>query len=131
MSAKKILLVDDDEETVGYIEKKLQNKGCLVIKAFTGQQAIELARVQQPHVILMDIMLPDIDGSETVRLLNDDDLTRAIPVLFLSGIVAGEGHSQQSEIRVGNRNYPAIGKPFTFYELYQKIGSILALMGTP
>ena len=112
MPVFKVLIVDDDASILILLEKRLQNEGYQVIKAASGQEAVDKAKSFMPHLIIMDIMLPDIDGAEAFQRINADNETSHIPVVFLSGIVgAGEG---RSEINVKERNYPAVGKPIDF-----------------
>ncbi len=130
MDGKRILIVEDDEETLQMIEQKLRESGYAVTCTGSGKQSVELARSGQPDVILMDIILPDIAGSDAVKLLADSPATSAIPVIFLSGIVTKDGETGgPSQIRVGSRQYDALAKPFTFRELLDKIGRTLELTG--
>ncbi|HNV23616.1 MAG TPA: response regulator, partial [Candidatus Omnitrophota bacterium] len=86
--SKKILLVDDEKEIVQLLDKKLSQEGFEVIKLSSGKEAVDKTKKYLPDLVLMDIMMPDIDGAEAVKLLQKDTLTRNIPVLFLSGILA-------------------------------------------
>ena len=117
MDRKKILVVDDEEEIVKLVAKRLKGAGFDVITAGLGRQAVMKAVENPPDLILMDIMLPDIEGSDAVNLLNEHESTRIIPIIFLSGIINKEEGSPGTEIKVAGRMYPAIGKPFTFEEL--------------
>jgi DNA-binding response OmpR family regulator len=124
--SKKILLVDDEEEIVELLEKKLSQEGFQVIKMSSGKEAVEKTKKYLPDLVLMDIMMPDIDGPEAVKLLQKDSLTRNIPVLFLSGILAkGDSSDTPQGITVGGIHYPALGKPFTAQELLKRITEIL------
>lgn len=122
--AKKILLVDDEVEVVEIVQAKLQNDGYQVVVSHTGREGIIQARAHLPDMILMDIVLPDMDGADAVKELHDHNATVGIPVLFLSGIVGG---GQDAEINVGGRSYDAMGKPFTYAQLKARIEHILAL----
>jgi DNA-binding response OmpR family regulator len=124
MAAKKILIVEDEQETLALLEKKLAERGFVPLKATTASEAIDSARKWLPDLILLDIILPDSDGSEVVKALNSDPLTQAIPILFLSGIVTKE-NGRITEITVGTRRYHAIPKPFTFKELFGQIDRCL------
>lgn len=122
--AKKILFVDDEVEVVEIVQAKLLNDGYQVVVSYTGREGIIQARAHLPDMILMDIVLPDMDGADAVKELHDHNATVGIPVLFLSGIVGG---GQEAEINVGGRVYKAMGKPFTYAQLKQRIDHILAL----
>jgi len=122
MGKKKILVVDDEEQVLQLLEKRLLNESYDVVAATRGKDAILKAQKHLPDLILMDIVLPDIDGAEAVALLQQDPATRKIPILFLSGIVKeGSTEDEKFEVNVGGRAYDAIPKPFTFQKLLVEI----------
>lgn len=125
MAEEKILVVDDEKDVVDLLEKRLSAENFEVIRASTGREAMERTRKARPHLILMDIVLPDMEGSEAVRQLAEDPLTKDIPVLFLSGIISKEEELAQPQINVGGRLYKAISKPFAFEELLGEIRKVL------
>lgn len=81
---KKILIVDDEIETLRLISIALRRQGMQVITANNGSQALELAFSEAPNLIILDIMMPDINGFEVVKRLKKDEKTRDIPVLIFS-----------------------------------------------
>lgn len=117
MIYKKILIVDDDSELLKVLEKRLQQEGYKVASAIRGREAVKKAKYYLPHVIVMDIVLPDIDGAEAAKLLQEDIETVGIPIIFLSGIVRGQEGERLAEIKVGDRHYKAIAKPFPLEDL--------------
>jgi len=118
MPERKILVVDDEEELSGIIDKILTVEGYDVTTVTTAGDAMDKAREIVPDLILMDIVLPDMEGSEAVRLLGDDPLTRNIPVIFLSGIVTRDRKEvATSNVQVGGRTFKALSKPFSSKEL--------------
>jgi twitching motility two-component system response regulator PilH len=118
MPDKKILVVDDEEELLEAINKALSAEGYDVTTVTTASDAMNKARTIKPDLLLMDIVLPDIEGPEAVRKLSEDPLTKNIPVVFLSGIITREHENEaSSEVRVGNRSYRALCKPFSSKEL--------------
>ena len=121
---KKILVVDDEDEILQILDKKLSAEGYHVLRARQGREAVEKARTKVPDLILMDIVLPDIDGAEVVVMLKDSPATQNIPVVFLSGI-AVTGEAPVSEITVGGRRFTAIAKPFSFDKLLRTIQQFL------
>jgi CheY-like chemotaxis protein len=121
MAAKIILVVDDEKEVLDWLEKKLSSEAYVVLMALTAKEALEKARRHKPDLILMDIVLPDMEGSEVVRILANDSLTAHIPVIFMSGIVSKEDEHTQIELNVGGRLYRAVSKPFEFEELLKEI----------
>lgn len=125
MAGAKILIVDDEEEVVNLLYKKFTELGFQVIEARRGKEALAKARVYSPHLILMDIVLPDIHGSEVVKSLRQDHSTAQIPVIFLSGIVTKDPGSQETTVNVGSEEFPALPKPFTFEELLTEIRKVV------
>ncbi len=121
MKGKKILIVDDEPDVLNVLEKKLGIEGFEIIKADCGQTAIEKAAQEHPDMILLDIVLPDFDGSEVVqRIRTHPFLDKNIPILFLSGIVTGDT-KEGLEVTVGGQTYPALPKPVTIGELLKSI----------
>jgi len=122
MSAKKILVVDDEEELLGLIDKTLSAEGYEVTTAITAEDAVNKARTLTPDLILIDIILPDMEGPEAVRILSEDPLTGNIPAIFLSGIITRESKEEAAtEVRVGERLYKALSKPFSSAELMVEV----------
>ncbi|MFN5319889.1 MAG: PleD family two-component system response regulator [Planctomycetota bacterium] len=79
------LLVDDDQLQLEVLEHRLQRLGFRVTKLNSGQEVLQTAKCLQPHLILLDIELPDADGIELCQGLSDDNQTCEIPVVLLSG----------------------------------------------
>lgn len=125
MEEKTIFLVDDDEEIVSLLQKKLEMVGYSVVVLTKGEHVLQKAKMIVPNLILMDIVLPDIDGAEVVKSLQEDGATENIPVIFLSGIVTKEQNNAPSEVTVGGKTYKAIGKPFSAQQLLDEIKMVL------
>jgi CheY-like chemotaxis protein len=122
VESKKILVVDDEEELLELVAKSLTNEGFEVTTVTTAEDAMDRARRIVPDLILIDIILPDMEGPEAVRALTEDPLTSNIPVIFLSGIVTRkEEGSVSSNVLVGNRTYKALSKPFSSQELMVEV----------
>lgn len=85
-----VLVVDDDPDLLRLADMQLSLQGFEVLQAPTGEEALKLARKRNPDVILLDMMLPDIDGAEVLRNLHADPRTEDIPVIFLSALSATE-----------------------------------------
>ena len=124
-AAKTILVVDDEKEVLDWLEKKLSGANYAVLRASAAKEALATARRNKPDLVLMDIVLPDMEGSEVVRTLAGDPSTGHIPVIFMSGIVSREDEHTQRELNVGGRLYRAISKPFDFAEILKEIKEIL------
>ena len=125
MSADKrqctVLVVDDDEMLVELIEFKLSQKGASVITSGDGEEGLSIAKEQKPDLIVLDGMMPGMDGIEVLRLLKENPDTKNIPVIMLSA------RSQSRDV-VGGLNLGAaeyIAKPFMPEELILKIRRLL------
>ena len=79
-----VLVVDDQEEMRQLVRAPLEAQGYSIIEAARGAEAVQLARYAQPALITLDVMMPELDGYDVLRLLKADPLTRDIPVIFLS-----------------------------------------------
>ena len=125
MSNKKILTVDDEDRIVQIIQDILSTKGYEVVTATNGKEAIRKSKKSLPDLIVMDIMMPDIDGAEAVKLLKEDPATKDIPILFLSGIIMKEEGKSDMDINVGGDFYSALPKPFGADELLTAVDKLL------
>lgn len=119
----KILIVDDNQEILSLMAKKLIENGYVVNIVRESQQVLAKAKIFRPDCILMDIVLPDMDGPEIVRLLQQEQEFKDIRILFISGLVTGDTQSPFL-VRVGPTSYPAIAKPFTIQELVDRIRTL-------
>lgn len=111
---RKILVVDDEEDVLKVLEKRLSSSGYQVIKVKNGQEAIEKAYQELPNLILLDIFLPDMDGGEVAQQLRGNENTKDIPVIFLSCLFTKEDERKGGHLRAGNF---FVAKPFEFDEL--------------
>ena len=87
MAEKKILIVDDDIILLKILEKMLLSADYSVAKAENGKEAIVIAREWNPDLIILDIMMPEMDGGETAEALRADALTKDIPIIFLTSLL--------------------------------------------
>jgi DNA-binding response OmpR family regulator len=121
MDRKKILLVDDSS-TVLLMEKMILSKSEYdVVTARDGLEGIEKARVERPDLILMDVVMPRMDGFEAVRKLREDEATKAIPVIMVT--TRGELQSVETGYASGCSDY--VTKPINGLELLTKVRSCL------
>lgn len=125
MSQRKILVVDDNKGTLRLLEKTLSAEGYDILQAQGGQEAIRKAAKEIPDMIIMDIVMPDMDGSEAVRILRDTPATESIPVLFLSSILDQGQKPEEQKVNVGGLLYDAVAKPFSHEEILARIKRIL------
>ncbi len=122
MEPHRILVVDDDEDVVDMIVDILEmNDQFASIKAFSGTEALEKAKAEKPDLILLDIMMPDLDGFEVCEKLKEDDVTRDIPVIMVTA--KKDSVSYLDAISVAADGY--ITKPFEVREILKEIGSRL------
>jgi DNA-binding response OmpR family regulator len=132
MAGRKILVVDDEAEVLDVLSRKLTMEGFQVVTAGLGQVAVEKALSEDPDLIILDIVLPDFDGSEVIqRIRSNPYIEKRIPVLFLSGILTEEERGKYSELTVGGVSYPALPKPISVAELLRAIQKYLPSEGAP
>ena len=120
MSAKKILVVDDEADILHFLELVLKERGYEVVTAGTGQQALADARTHVPNLILLDIMMPQMDGWEVLRLLRVDSRTAGIPVAMISART--DAKDRVMGLQEGALDY--ICKPFSLEDLLSKVDGI-------
>ena len=113
-----ILVVDDDKEIVGAIEIYLKNEGYNILKAYNGKEALDIVDKNDIHLILLDIMMPEKDGLETLEELRK---TKNIPVILLSA--KSEDYDKIGGLNLGADDY--ITKPFNPLELIARVKSHL------
>lgn len=82
--SKKALVVDDSPVDLAHVKNILTDSGCLVVTASNGRDAIAKAKLEKPHIIFLDIVMPDMDGFEACRVLAEDPATKEIPVVFVT-----------------------------------------------
>jgi two-component system alkaline phosphatase synthesis response regulator PhoP len=121
MEGLKILIVDDEPDIVEMLAYNFENENMHVFKAFNGREAIEQAEKHQPDIILLDVMLPDIDGIEVCERIRQSDAMKSALIIFLSA--RGEDYSQVAGYKAGGDDY--VVKPVRIKILKHKI-SVLA-----
>lgn len=117
----KILVVDDEEHIIKIIAYKLSAAGHSVISARDGQEGLEKARLEKPDLILLDVMMPRLDGFETLALIRRDPETSGIPVFILT--VKGKEGDRLRGQELGADDY--ITKPFSPSKLLAQIEEVL------
>ena len=121
MSKRKILIIEDDRDIVEMLEYNLQEEGYETISALNGEKGIALAGKEQPDLIILDIMLPVMDGFEVCRNLKNDEKVAHIPIIILSA------KSQETDkvvgLELGADDY--VTKPFSPRELIARTRAIL------
>lgn len=120
MATKKILLVDDEQHIVDVVKVRLEKEGYEVITANSGKECLEKTKTEKPTLILLDIIMPEMDGYEVLKKLKDDKETASIPVIMLTAKNDADD-VVRSLINGGAVDY--IVKPFGSQELLHKIGA--------
>ncbi len=117
MYSPKILVVDDETYIVELVKFNLEKEGYRVIVAFDGMHALEMVKEENPHLILLDIMLPGIDGLEVCRTLKQDPNYNTIPIIMLTA--KGEEFDTVLGLEMGADDY--IKKPFSPREMVARV----------
>jgi two-component system alkaline phosphatase synthesis response regulator PhoP len=121
MSKGKILVVDDEIYIVHILDFSLGMEGYEVVTALDGEQALEKLKMEKPDLIVLDIMMPKLDGYEVCKAIKSDPETRQIPVILLSA--KGRNVDQKMGFDVGADDY--ITKPFSPRKLVERINQLL------
>ena len=115
---RRILVVDDEERMVRFIRLNLEHDGFLVSEAFNGRQAMDRIREDLPDLVLLDVMMPDIDGFEVLRKVREGN---DVPVIMLTA--KGEEEDRVHGLELGADDY--ITKPFSPRELVSRVRAVL------
>ena len=118
MDKKKILIVDDEPDVLMLLGERLTTVGYEVIKATSGKEAIDAAAAARPHLIIMDIAMPEMDGSEAANVIRSHAQTKDIPIIFLTCLF-----TKQEEKACGHylgQNF-FIAKPYDVNDLLREI----------
>ena len=116
-----ILIVDDERDIVDLLAYNLGNEGYSTLKAYDGETAIQATRCELPALIILDLMLPGIQGMEVCRRLRNDAATKDIPIIMLTA--KGDEVDKILGLEMGADDY--ITKPFSVRELLARVRSVL------
>src|SRR3989338_9819931 len=120
MTKEKILIVEDEKDIIKMLEYNLKKEGFRTISANDGEDAIDLAMREHPDIVLLDLMLPGIDGLEVCKSLKAEKKTKDIPIIMLTA------KSQESDkilgLELGADDY--VTKPFSPRELLARIKAV-------
>lgn len=122
-----ILVIEDEQDLQQVLAYNLRLAGHTVISALRGSDGLHLAQTQQPDMVLLDLMLPDLSGLEICKTLKAESVTRHIPVLMLTA--KGEEIDRVLGFELGAEDY--VTKPFSVRELILRIRAILRRAETP
>src|SRR3970040_131500 len=118
---EKILIVDDEADILTLLEYNLEKAGFKVISANDGPDAVEITKREKPDIIILDIMLPSMEGTEVCKILKSGDATRHIPIIMLTA--KGEEVDRIVGFELGADDY--ITKPFSPRELILRVKAVL------
>ena len=121
MVKEKILIVDDEQDILELLNYNLFREGYQVVSAETGEQAYDLANTKAPNLIILDLMLPGIDGLEVCKRLKKNPHTEIIPIIMLTA--KGEEADIVTGLELGADDY--VTKPFSPKELVARIRAVL------
>ena len=120
---KKILVIDDLPENVFMLQDRLEHEGYEVLTAYDGKNGIDKAKTELPDLVLLDVMMPDINGLEVCKILVNDEKTASIPIILVTAKTGAE--DTKEGLDAGAFDY--IKKPFNKIELLARVRSALKL----
>jgi two-component system, OmpR family, alkaline phosphatase synthesis response regulator PhoP len=121
LSNETILIVDDESDLLDLIEYNLEKAGYSVLKADNGHAALKLARKHLPDLILLDVMMPRMDGIEVIRELKEDTTLRNKPVIFLTA--RGDEKTELEGLELGADDF--LSKPISTAKLLSRLKAVL------
>ena len=122
----KVLIVDDVPKNIQMLGSTLRAEGYQIIPASSGEQALKAAEIHQPDLVLLDVMMPEMDGYEVFRRLHEDEATREIPVIFVTALADQEDETKGLEM--GAVDY--IAKPIKLPVALARVRTHLSLTFT-
>ena len=126
---KKILVIDDERDIRLLLNKRLTANGYEVLEAGDGVSGIACAKKEHPDLVLLDAMMPGMDGIETYHALHRDSDTKNIPIIFLT-VLAQNIQTTTANLEL-EKSFAIIGKPYQPQELLKEIQRALGEPGTP
>lgn len=124
--ADKVLIIDDEEHIVELIRYNLEASGYVTVEAYNGIEGLKLAKQEMPDLVLLDLMLPGIDGLEVCKRLRSDDKLKNIPIIMLTA--KSEEIDKILGLELGADDY--ITKPFSVRELNARVKALLRRTNT-
>lgn len=122
MDNRKILIVDDENELVEMMKMRLEANEYDVFTAYDGMEALASARKNSPDLIILDLMLPKLDGYQVCRMLKFDKITSKIPIIMLTALDKREDREWGKKVNAD----AYMTKPFNTEELLEKIRELLS-----
>lgn len=110
-NSKRILVIDDNPGMLKVLDKWLKVAGYEVIEAWDGKMGLEITRREKPDLVLLDILMPNMDGQEFARALQKDRSIQDIPIIFITVCIDLEKDKGHETIEVDGISYPGFAKP--------------------
>ena len=121
----KVLIIDDEVDFCYFVQKNLTQNGMFdVVIATNGQDGIDLAKSEEPDIILLDLFMPDMPGEDVAAALKENSATSDIPILFVTALASNDDIVDSKESKIGN-NY-ILPKPVRTKKLIETIMKILS-----
>lgn len=120
-SSFRILIVDDEKDLVDLLSYNLEKEGYTIVKAYDGEEALKIIRSRKPDLILLDLMLPGIQGMEICKIVRKTPETAALPIIMLTA--RGEEVDRIVGLEMGADDY--VTKPFSVRELLARVRAVL------
>ncbi len=120
----KVLIVDDSKTVVATLKRMLRQSGYDTLEAYDAESGIDIARTKLPSLILMDVVLPGINGFQATRMLSRSEVTRHIPIIVMSG--NEEATEQFWVLKIGAADF--IKKPFNRQDVFERIERLVPLV---
>ena len=117
----KVLIIDDEMDTLLPLKKSLEIEDYIVVEALNGQEALNIVKNEIPDIILLDLMLPGMDGYEVCSLLKNNALTKNIPIIMLTA--RDNVKDRVKGLETGADDY--VAKPYNLHEMKARIKSVL------
>jgi len=121
MSGEKILIVDDEEDILELVAYNLKREGYQTVSAVSGEEALKKCRSETPDLIVLDLMLPGIDGLQVMKTLREDSVTKNVPTVMLTA--KGDEADIVTGLELGADDY--ISKPFSPRVLLARVRAVL------
>ena len=126
MPSKKILVVDDDRVFLKILDERLSSSGLSVAYSTNGKDAISMAKERQPDLIILDVVMPEMNGVETANVLENDPSTKDIPIIFITALLSQDELEKRGPIS-GRTSF---SKPVDIDLLLEEIKNILKIQTT-
>lgn len=123
MEKKKILIIDDEVDLIGLLKTRLEMHNYYIMPCYTSSRGLEIAKREKPDLVLLDVMMPDLNGYEVCKILKHDDETKEIPIILFTAKLGEKEQLKKESEDAGANDY--IPKPFEPADLLVKIISLI------